>query len=163
MVAPALGAAVSTVNPLAGAAVSILSNVLLGHPNGTEDDVALAMYKATPEQLLAIKQEDHNFQINWDKLGLELEAVSEKDRESARELGEKTTLWPQIIMTIIYTVGYFVLMYQMAEGNIHVDGDLKMEFSALVGVLTAVQAQIFNFWFGSSKSSHDAHVLLGQR
>ena len=46
-VAPSIATALG--GPLAGIAVKTLSNALLGHESGTEEDVATALQNASPE------------------------------------------------------------------------------------------------------------------
>ena len=48
-IAPTIGTAIG--GPLAGQAVQAISNALLGHPNGTQDEVEVALQNATPDQL----------------------------------------------------------------------------------------------------------------
>ena len=52
-IAPTIATALG--GPLAGIAVKTLSAVLLGHENGSEDDVKAAMTSASPDQLVALK------------------------------------------------------------------------------------------------------------
>lgn len=63
-VAPIISGIVGTVNPLAGLALSKLSQLVLGHPDGSENDVHAAIMQGLPPQtVLAIKQADDDMKV----------------------------------------------------------------------------------------------------
>jgi len=70
-VAPSIASAVG--GPLAGMATRAISDALLGKPDGTEQELAEAAAKATPEQLLALKQAEQDFAIKMRELDIDLE------------------------------------------------------------------------------------------
>ena len=53
-VAPVIGTALG--GPIGNLAAQAISTVFLGTPDGTEDQIAEAVARATPEQLLALRQ-----------------------------------------------------------------------------------------------------------
>ncbi len=69
--------------PLAGLATKALSEVLLGRPDGTEDEVAQAVLGANPDQLLAIKQADQEFAKEMKRLDIDLEKTYVADTSDA--------------------------------------------------------------------------------
>jgi hypothetical protein len=64
-----------------------------------------------------------------------------------------TTILPQVSLSIIYTLGYFYLIYGLGSGTITIPESVAQPFNILLGIMTAAQAQIMNFWFGSSSGS----------
>ncbi len=68
-VAPVLATALG--GPLAGTAVQAIAQALGLTDDATEAQVAQTLQKATPEQLLAIKQADQAFAIRMRELGIE--------------------------------------------------------------------------------------------
>ena len=147
-VAPALATALG--GPLAGMAVKIAADSLGIESN--EDALAEIVLSGNPDALLKLKEADHLFKIELKRLDIELEKIDKEDRESARELS-KVNMLPQIILSTLYTVGYFVVMYQFVTGEIVIPLGNSTAFNILLGVLTAAQTQIMNFWFGSSHGS----------
>lgn len=78
VVATALG------GPGAGAAVRLLSRKLLGKDNGTESEVEAALANATPEQLLALKQVDLEFERSAERNAAEVNATMRAEAQSER-------------------------------------------------------------------------------
>jgi hypothetical protein len=72
---------------------------------------------------------------------------------------EKTSLGelPQITVTILYNVGYFVLLWAFIEmtftSGIQIDEWVKGIVGTLIGVLTAQLPDVNGYWFRSSSSS----------
>ena len=149
-VAPALATALG--GPVAGAALGALAKKLLGDESATENDIALAVQSASPEQLAKLKEIDTQFQTDMAKLGVDLEKISLEDRKSARDMA-KTNMFPQIILSALYTIGYIAVLWAFMKGHVSVAESVKSEFNMILGVLTAGQVQIMNFFFGSSAGS----------
>lgn len=55
---------------------------------------------------------------------------------------------PQIIFGLMYTTGYFLMLFGIMAG-IFVLPERQSLFSAVIGVLTAAQGQVLNYFFGS--------------
>ena len=145
---------------MAGTAVKVLAESLLGNPDATERVVADFILTANPEQLVQMKQIDRDFEIRMEELGIKLEDIKAKDRHSARELA-KYNMWPQIILSAIYTTGYIYILAAFLSGDVEIPGSLKSEFNLILGVLTAGMANIMQFWFGSSSGSKQKPVVVG--
>ena len=155
-VAPGIATALG--GPLAGLAVKALGGALGLGEGASEDAVAAAVTGANPDQLLAIKQADQAFKVKMRELGVDLTKIEAADRASARELA-KANMWPQIVLSTVYTVGYFMMMYLFMTGNVEVATNLKAEFNIVLGVMTAAQTMIMQFWFGSSSGSKEKDAM----
>lgn len=64
---------------------------------------------------------------------------------------------PQITVTILYNIGYFVLLWAFIEmtltQELHIDEWVKGIVGTLIGVLTAQLPDVNGYWFRSSASS----------
>ena len=81
-VAPAIATALG--GPLAGLGVAAVGKALgLGDGAG-EEDVAAAVLKASPEQLLSVKKAELEFTARMKELDVDLERIAVADRQSAR-------------------------------------------------------------------------------
>jgi hypothetical protein len=150
VVATALG------GPGAGAAVRFLSGKLLGKDSGTEDEIAAALAGATPEQLLALKSADYDFE-------LEQERIHQRDRDSARER-EKSTgdVWTPRVLAGVVIVGFFAAVGFVFSGKVGLTGEQGMLVGTLVGYVSAKADQVISYYFGSSAGSKDKTNALAQ-
>jgi hypothetical protein len=98
---------------------------------------------------------EKNWITTMKELNLKEEDLHAKDRASAREFAAKTSITPQITLSMLYTVGYIAVLYMFLKGSVAVADSIKSEFNMILGVLTAGQVQVMNFWFGSSSGSKD--------
>jgi hypothetical protein len=154
-VAPILGTVLG--GPLAGTAVKVLAEGLLGNPNASEQEVAAAVLSASPDQLLKLRELDANFKIKMRELNIDVFRLEVADRQSARDLA-KVDMRPQMILSSLYTLGYFTMLYLFMTGNVEVATSLTTEFNIVLGVMTAAQTMIMQFWFGSSSGSKEKDV-----
>lgn len=63
------------------------------------------------------------------------------------------SLLAQILLSGLFVVGYFGMLYLFMTGNVRVPVELRDIFNNLIGVLTAMILLVMNFWFASSRSS----------
>jgi hypothetical protein len=151
---PWIGTAVA--GPLGGMAVKFFADKL-GVPAEKAEDLSNWLKGASPEDLLKAKQADQAFELEMKKLGFQeiyqMEELIVRDRMSARDREAKTGDQTTRQLAICYTVGYFVLLMfaffvKFPEANTEI-------LSALLGILSAAQIGIINYYFGSSKGSAD--------
>jgi len=146
--APTLGAAIG--GPFGGVAMKFLADKFTNGDTGSVEDFLLS---ANPEALQQLKVAELEFAREMKKLDVDLEEIAYQDRDSARELAKKRGFVPQIIISAVYSMGYFGILYAFMEGHIEVQQQFAPMFNGLLGVLSAAQIQIINFWFGSSAGS----------
>lgn len=147
-VAPMIGTALG--GPLGGLAGNMLSSVL-GHAGKSLEDVIL---EQNPETMLLLKKADNEFKTQMRELDIREEDIHAKDRQSARDLA-KVNMKPQMILSTVFILGYFVVLSLFFVDGIAVPESLKEPFLVLVGVLTASVPSIMQFWFGSSTGSKE--------
>ena len=109
------------------------------------------------------RETEAGLKVRFAELAVEEERIHADDRGSARQLAIATGIWPQVILSTLYTIGYFWVLWLYLTGRV---ADLMPEQQAmtttLVGALTAVQVQILNFWFGSSSGSKDKTAAMAR-
>jgi len=162
-VAPTIGTALG--GPFGGlAAKAALSALGIDAPaEDAEAKLERAAKDATPEQLLALRQADHEFRAQMRKLDVDLERIAQADRASARRMAEQRGIVPQVALSVAYSVAYGAVLWAYITGRVQVPADAQAQFSIVLGVLTAAQAQILNFWFGSSAGSKEKTAALAHR
>lgn len=147
-VAPTIATAVG--GPMGGVAMKFLADKFVGGDTGKVEDFLLS---ANPDQLAQLKLADMEFDKEMRKLDIDLEKISAGDRASAREMARERGFTPQIVMSIVYSAGYFAVLAAFMGGLLEVQQAHTSMFNGLLGVLSAAQIQIINFWFGSSAGS----------
>ena len=159
-IAPVVGGTIG--GPFGAIGMKFLAGKLLGDENATEADIENAVLNASPELLQKLKLADLEFKKEMAELGFKEAELHVRDRESARDMA-KVNMVPQIIMSAIYTIAYGIVLYNFMIGNINVPEQHQVLFGSLIGILTAAQIQILNFWFGSSSGSKEKTTSLTQQ
>jgi hypothetical protein len=149
-VAPALASAVG--GPLAGMAVRTISEALLGKPDGTEDELAQAAARATPEQLLALKRAEQDFAVKMRELDIDLERIASADRGSARDREVATKDWTPRILAGLITGGYFGVLFYMLRNGLPQHGGSEAML-VMLGTLGTAWGGVVAYYFGSSAGS----------
>ena len=160
-IAPTIATALG--GPLAGIAVKTLSNVLLGHENGSEDDVKAAMASASPDQLSALKKIDADFKVHMKELDIDLERIAAGDRDSARKMQTATKDWTPKALAFFITFGFFgALIWIMVFGIPQTGTEVLL---MMLGSLSTSWTGVVQFYYGSSagsKAKTDAMTKGGQ-
>ena len=150
-VAPSIATAVG--GPLAGMATRAISEALLGKPDGTEDELLNAAKSATPEQLLALKQAEQGFVVKMRELDLDLERISNEDRNSARNREIKTGDYTPKLLAAAVTFGFFGVLFWMIANGLPANGGEAM--LVMLGTLGTAWGAIVSYYFGSSAGSRE--------
>jgi hypothetical protein len=158
-IAPTIATALG--GPLAGVAVKTLSNVLLGHENGSEDDVKAAMATASPEQLVALKKIDADFKVQMKELDIDLERIAAGDRDSARKMQTETKDWTPKALAFFITFGFFgALIWIMVFGIPQTGTEVLL---MMLGSLSTSWTGVVQFYYGSSAGSKAKNDLLAAK
>lgn len=162
-VAPLLGTALGS--PLAGMAISIVSQALLGKADGSEKEISAALANASPDTLLKLKQAEMDFQAKMKELDIDLARIVEEDKASARareiaiaQVGKKD-ITPKA-MAWIAMIGFFVVFYALFIKPMP-EGLPRDAILILLGTLTKIVSDIYGYYFGSSASSDHKTELIG--
>lgn len=149
--------------PLAGMAVQAIGSAM-GMSDATSERIneVLTSGNMTGEQVAAVKKAEIDLKAKLAELQIKPEEIAAEDRKSARELA-KVNMLPQMVLSAIYSVGYFTLLYQFTTGDVVIPLQNKDLLLPLLGVMTAAQVQIMNFWFGSSAGSTLKNNMMGKQ
>jgi hypothetical protein len=150
--APALATALG--GPLAGMAVRVLGETLLGDADATEDRVAAAVAAAKPEDLVRLRDADLAFKKHLTDAGIKLEEIAAADRADARKLAAVTgDLWTPRVLALVVVGGFFAAVVWVLAGGAVSDPTTATLVGAVVGYASAKADQVVSFWFGSSAGS----------
>lgn len=149
-VAPAIATALGT--PLAGVAVSMATQAL-GLNESTEDALQNAIAGGNSETLAKLKQIDKEFLVQMKKLDVDIYAIDAKDRDSARGLAKEKGIAIQATLTVLFCGLFSFVLWSIFSGQEVVHYTMRDIANFLLGTLTGLMIQQFNFWFGSSEGS----------
>lgn len=158
--APSLATAIG--GPVGGLAAKAICSALGIDTGSTQDQMALAINNATPEQLAALKRADNDFLVQMKQLDIDLERISSDDRDSARRR-EATVkdLMPKILASLV-VAGFLVTVFLVLTGYVEGMKDPMMATTVgtLIGYVSSKADQIIGYYFGSSASSAAKTSLL---
>ena len=154
-VAPGIATALG--GPLAGAAVKVLGDAVLGKPNATAEEVAAALSSGalTGEQIVALKAAEQTF-------ALEMEKVYVGDTQNARqqtvELARAGSplAWGAAIVSTLIVMGYFFCIYRLFIVQVDMPPNVFQLLNVMFGALSLAFGQVCNYWLGSSAGSKRA-------
>jgi len=158
-VAPTLATGLG--GPMAGVAVKMACDAL-GITKPDEQKLAEAVSSGNPDVLVALRKVDVEYKTRMRQLEVDLEAVNAKDRASARKSGDTIHHIPQMILGTVYTAGFIWLLVALFTGTVHVPEEQQTIANLLLGILSAGQAQVLNYFFGSSTGSKDKTFELAR-
>lgn len=159
-VAPTLGTALG--GPAGGMAAKIISEGILGKPDASEAEIEDFLLTASPEQMLELKKLDAQFAVDMKKLDIDVFRIESDDKKSARAMFG-INIWPQISLTALFTVGYFVVLIVLLTGSVSIPADSQPVVNVVIGVLTAGMSTVLAFWFGSSVGSKEKNDMIGNK
>jgi hypothetical protein len=149
-VAPAIATALGT--PLAGVAVQMATSAL-GLSEQTEDALKNAVMGGDPATLIALKKVDRDFLVQMKQLDVDIYKIDAGDRADARGLAKDKGIWIQGSLTILFCGLFTFLLGAIFTGEEVVHPTMRDIANFLLGTLTGLLVQQFNFWFGSSEGS----------
>jgi hypothetical protein len=163
-VAPGLATALG--GPLAGAAVQTISTAVLGKPDGTEEEVAIAVASGGADALLKLKEAENAFAIKMKELGVDLEKVHAGDRNSAREREVKTgDVWTPRILAATIIGGFLAMVASVLLGKVTgiTDPVAAGMIGTLIGYVSAKADQVVSYYIGSSAGSAAKTDLVARK
>ena len=144
-VAPLLGTAIGgPFGAIAGAALSAALGTSPDDPKATET----ALLAATPDQLVALKKAELDFQARMKELGISEEKLAYDDAASARTREAAVKDNTPAVLAYAVTIGFFgVLGWMLAKGVPREGGDVLL---VMLGALGTAWTGIVGYYFGSS-------------
>jgi hypothetical protein len=163
---PAIGAAATgNVPALIAMAASVVGSVLGQKVSASTDAISAAISGATPDQLLALKKADQDFQLQLQQLGFEnveaLEKIAAEDRASARsmQVAVKSKLPPAlaIVVTLVCLAFEGWIVTHGIPGGVE-----PVIVGRVLGTLDSALILILSYYFGSSAGSdRKTEILAG--
>ena len=168
-VAPTLGAALG--GPLAGSAVKVLSEAVLGRDNATQDEIAEAvLHGLSPESIVALKQADQAFSVRMRELDIDLARLNVDadraymaDTQDARQkhAGDRAVFWLGIsvlltfagVMTAVLWGSFALMTGGITVQDVAIVGMVSGLIGTVVGYVAANAQQVVAYFFGSSRGS----------
>jgi hypothetical protein len=151
-IAPWIGTALG--GPLGGVAVSFAGKAL-GLTDATQETLKTALAGMTPEQSLALKQADNDFQAHMQQLGFDhldkLEALAVDNTKDARAMQVATKSWIPGTLAILITAGFFGILIGMMSGQLKTADNQALLI--MLGALGAAWGAVVQYYFGSSAGS----------
>lgn len=167
-VAPWIGAAATGGVPaLVGMAAAQISTAFGAEVKASVDGIAQAVTGASPEQMLALKEADQDFQIKMQQLNFQnlqaLESFAVADRDSARKLQIATGSTVPAILAVAILLLFGSVMWMVLTRQVPDQGNMRDAILMMLGGLSAAMTQVLNFYLGSSAASERKNELLVKR
>jgi hypothetical protein len=129
---------------------------VFGITGGGKKKLEQCIKDATPEQLAKLKKADNDYKIKLKEIGVDLERLSVKDRNSARKMQIDTrSVIPAVIGCAIIT-GFFGVL----AGMFFLPGVENRALDIMLGSLGTMSMSVVSFYFGSSKGSQDKNHII---
>jgi hypothetical protein len=146
-VAPTIAlAAAGPFGPLAATALS----AVLGTAPGDSKAAEGALLTATPDQLLALKKAEEDFQVQLKTLDISEEKLAFDDTANARAREAAVKDWTPQILAYGVTAGFFSILGFLLWNGKPLGGDVIM---VMLGSLGAAFTGIVQYYYGSSAGS----------
>lgn len=156
-ISPIIGTALG--GPLAGGAVKVLAEGLLGNEKASERAVADFITQASPEQLLKIKELEIGFAQRMEELGVDVFKLEVDDRKSAREAhqGNKFIEWFTLMITAMVASFTYLIFFQEVNDN------AQVLLQTIINQTFTVWIAAVSYWYGTTKNSSDKTKALIDR
>ena len=159
VVSPVLAGAIGS--PAASLAVGLISKYIIGDEKAaamTTDDILFKLKNLTPEIVAQIKEAETEFLRIQTEYKLQIGHLQFQDTASARDMALKSSIKPQLIISIVVILSYLAIFYFIST-NLTAEKEINQmmagAFISLLGVMTTAIPTILSFWFGASKTDQE--------
>ena len=160
-VAPLLATALG--GPVGGLAVQVLGEALgISEPTQQKIETAFKSGSMTGDQIAAVRQAEIALEKRSQELGIDLEQIHAKDRDSARQMQVQAKSRVPGVLAILITVGFFGILVGMLTGSLQASGNNEA-LLILLGALGAAWGAVVNFYYGSSAGSAAKNEMLASK
>lgn len=158
--------------PLAVGATAALSSLLLGKTTATDDELTAAVQGATPEQVIAIKQLD----MQWDKnkndfliaQGLQVIQSDQQDLDNTKDARARDVAIVQKsgeniradLAVVFVCLGLIACICVLVFFPDKISGEVIGVITTIASIFGLCLRDYFNFEFGSSRSSRDKDTTI---
>ncbi|MCK5606540.1 hypothetical protein KAR91_31850 [Candidatus Pacearchaeota archaeon] len=127
--------------------IRVLSETLLGNPDGTEADIEAYMDKASPEQIAKLKEAE----VRMKALDVDFAKVEADDRKDARASNRGAKDKTPAILGALCFLGFFGILVALIF--VEIPESSRAPLMVALGALGTIVGQIANYYWGSSKGS----------
>lgn len=153
--------------PFGGMAAKVLKDVLGLEDSDTEHDIATAIEKATPEQMIELQKANNAFKQRMKKLDIDIIKIDKQDVQDARGLARD--IGTQTINRLSSFNATFILTVTIGCGSLLWFGKLATMTALEASILTLILREAYgryeqtcNFFFGSSQGSKRKSELMSK-
>lgn len=158
-VAPTIGTALG--GPLAGMAVKVVSQAVLGKDDGTEEEISAGLQSASQETLLELKKADQSFKIRMKELDIDLSRLDYDDVKDARArevaLKDKMPSALAILLILMFGVSLGLLFC------IPIPEENKSTVYMMIGTLGTLAIGGCQYFHGTTRGSAQKNNILQQQ
>lgn len=161
--APALGSAMTIFGgPVGSAASAILTDVLGVPKDADEKAIEKALASATPEQLLALRKADADFQMQMAQVDLQTYEATLGDIANARSremaLHDKTPMFMASgVLAGFFSIISIILILILVKNEVIQDPFTASIVSTILTFVSIKADQVLTYYFGSSSGSKAKH------
>lgn len=158
-VAPSLAVALG--GPMAGMAVKVIADQVLGRPEASVDEVAAALSTGalSGEQIVALRAAEQALVLEMAKVEQAREAAAMDDAKSARQqtvdLAKEgsSIAWGAPVVSVLIVGGFFCCVLMLYFRGNDLAPNVTNLLNTLFGALILGFGQVCNYWLGSSAGS----------
>lgn len=154
--APTIASALG--GPLAGGAVSALSQAIFGKPKTSPEELLTAISSASPDILLKIKEAENQFTVHMERLQIDREKLAYMDTANARQREVELKDWVTPVLAILITIGFFGMLAVVFLSN--TPNEQSHAADIMLGCLSTAWIAVVSYYFGSCSSSKAKDVLI---
>lgn len=148
--------------PLAGVAVDSLEKVFGIDPNASAQTKQAAIEQgltaATPDQIIALRRAEDDFQVQMKQLGISEEKLAYDDTANARAREIAVRDSTPRVLAYGTTVGFFLAL--LGLNLMPIPAENRATIYSMVGSLGTVWILVMGYYFGSSRGSDDKTKAL---
>lgn len=158
-VAPGLAAALG--GPMAGVAVKVIADKMLGRPDASADEVAEALSTGalSGDQIVGLRAAEQALELEMAKVEQAREAAAMEDAKSARQQTVDLTkegsaiAWGAPVVSVLIVGGFFFCVLMLYFRGNDLAANVTNLLNTLFGALILGFGQVCNYWLGSSAGS----------
>lgn len=158
--------------PFGAIAKTVLTGVFGIGDDTTDQEAAIAqaVVKATPEQMIALKNAEQEFQVRMAELGYSnteaLDRLAKEEMANARQREIEIAKTGKRDLTPIYLAfsavfGFLACLMMFLLMDVDKWGQVKTQMvTATLATMTTIVVMVYGYYFGSSKGSSEKNAMI---
>lgn len=150
--------------PLAVGAYTALSNLVLGKPDGKQDEITAAIGNMTPEQIATVRSGDQVYAAKMRELDITADKMVFDDRAGARSLGialagaKDHTVSILTAIIVIFALGTesFVILHGLGA----LDQTQALLVGRVLGTMDSALLMVLAYYYGTTQSSRGKDATI---